>query len=80
MAIIVQHKENRKKYILLGTGFGAFKSTRPSYFGGSLFPKNEEGSFKIVAICDKNNEILWCESKYLEVISIDGKTPADLIE
>ncbi len=28
MAVVVKHIESGEKYILLGTGFGAFKATR----------------------------------------------------
>ncbi len=72
--IIVKHNENGKKYILLGTGYGAFKATRPSYFGGNLFPKNEEGTYQMVAITDETNKIFWCPSKDLTILSADGKT------
>lgn len=41
MAIIVEHKDSGKKYILLGTGFGTFKALRPSIFFGNWFPKEQ---------------------------------------
>ncbi len=41
MATIVQHLDTYDKYILLGAGFGAYKATRPSFFGGNLFPNEE---------------------------------------
>ena len=54
MATIVRSKQNGKKYILLGTGFGAYKATRPGVFFGNLIPEEEQGQIKMVAVCDKD--------------------------
>lgn len=72
MAIIVRDKNTNNKYILLGTGFGAYKAVRPSFFGGNLLPHEEEGTIGTVAVCDKKGEISWIDSNDLQVIKIDG--------
>lgn len=72
MAIIVCHKKTNKKYILLGTGFGAFKAVRPSLLGGNFIPHEEEGNIKMVSVCDKNGNINWFYSNNLYVIQVDG--------
>lgn len=72
MAIIVQHKKTKKKLVLLGVGYGAYKSSRPGFFGGNLFPNEEEGSVKAVSVCDKEGNILWISSDMIKVIEVDG--------
>ncbi len=72
MAIVVKNKENNRKYILLGTGFGAYKAVRPSFFGGNLLPHEEEGTITIVAVCNYKGDIIWIESDKLQVIEVDG--------
>lgn len=72
MAIIVRHRNTNKRYILLGTGFGAFKAVRPSFFGGNLLPHEEEGIMKMVSVSDKNGNINWFYSDNLQVIEVDG--------
>jgi hypothetical protein len=70
--IIVKNRMKLKKYILLGTGLGAYKAVSPSFFGGNLFPKEEEGTIKTVAVCDANGDIFWFESDELQVVEVDG--------
>ena len=41
MAVIVKHIESGERYILLGTGFGAYKATRPSLFFGNWSPQKK---------------------------------------
>ncbi len=79
MATIVLHKETGKRYVLIGTGLGAFKSTRPSFFGGNLFPNEEEGEIPVAAVSDENGEIIWIYTNELEVLEIDGKTIKELL-
>ncbi len=43
MAIILEHRFTHEKYILLGAGFGMFRSSRPSVFMGAFNPIVEEG-------------------------------------
>lgn len=72
MSVIVKNKSTQKKYILLGTGFGAYKAIRPSLIGGNLLPHEEEGMIKVVAVCDYKGDINWINSDNLQVIEIDG--------
>ncbi|GKX31951.1 hypothetical protein SH1V18_44310 [Vallitalea longa] len=70
--IIVKDKRTNKNYILLGTGFGAYKAVRPSLLGGNFIPHEEEGTVETVAVCDKFGDISWHESSDLQVIKVDG--------
>ncbi len=72
MATIVKHKKTNKKYIFLGVGYAAYKASRPSFFGGNLLPKEEEGTMKIVSVCDQEGNILWFDPEHLQVTKVDG--------
>lgn len=79
MATIVQSKLDGKKYVLLGTGFGAFKATRPGVFFGNLVPEEEKGEITMVAVCDDDGQIRWTHSDALTVVKVDGQSPAALL-
>lgn len=72
MPIVVEHRKTLKKFILLGVGYGTYKATRPSFIGGNLFPNEEEGETRVVAVCDKNGNIIWFSPNKLRVVEIDG--------
>jgi len=80
MATIVAHKKSGGEYILLGAGYGAYKATRPSFFFGNLAPAEETGEYSLVLICDSSGKTGWVDSEDLEVISVDGRTPADVLQ
>ena len=73
MATIVFHQQTGKRFLLVGTGYGAFKSSRPSFFGGSLFPHEEEGQIPLAAICGSDGRIEWVYTNELVVVEIDGR-------
>lgn len=79
LATIVTHKKAEKNYVLLGTGFGAYKTTRPSFLGGNLFPKEDEGTIQVVAVCDKTGSIYWIPSSELQVVKVEGKRLGDIV-
>lgn len=72
MTIIVKHLETQQFFALIGTGYGAYKATRPSLFGGSLIPHEDEGEIPVAAVCDNKGQIQWLYTKDLKVIEIDG--------
>nr|WP_150959579.1 hypothetical protein [Aneurinibacillus sp. XH2] len=72
MAVVVLHKPSGERYLLLGTGFGAYKAARPSLFGGNLFPHEEAGEIPAAAVCDELGNIHWFYTEELQVLEIDG--------
>lgn len=80
MATIVKYQENDGHYILLGAGFGTYKSSRSSTLIGDLFPTENSGERPVVAICDFNGKIAWVYSEKIEVIRVDGKSPSEILE
>lgn len=79
MATIVQHRDTKVVYALIGTGYGAYKATRPSLLGGSLLPYEESGEIPVAAVCDKTGVIKWFYTDELEVLEIDGIKVEDLL-
>lgn len=80
MAVIVRHKERDAEYILLGAGLGAWRSMRPGIFFGNLAPHDESGTIEAVLVCNSQGVVVWIPSEDLEVVSIDGATPAELLD
>jgi hypothetical protein len=79
MATIVEHIATGKKYLLLGTGFGAYKATRPSLFFGNLAPSEEEGISPMTAVCDDSGAIFWVRSHEMRVVEVDGVKPGEAL-
>lgn len=78
MAIIVEHKKNGTRYFVLGTGYGMYKAVQPSFFGGSLFPDEDEGVVQAVGVCDAEGNICFIDSNLFRVIEIDGVLIKDI--
>ncbi len=72
MSTIVAHKETGRHYLLIGTGYSFFKDSRPSFFGGVLFPHEDEGEAMCAAICDEKGAIIWVQTSEIEVIEVNG--------
>lgn len=80
MATIVLHKESGKKYILLGTSYSVYKDSQPSFMGGALFPHEEEGLFRMAALCDRSGEVQWISTDDIRVVEVDGRNLDELLE
>lgn len=78
MATLVKNNKSGKYYYLLGTSYSFYKDTTPSFFGGNLFPNEDEGEFKLAAVSDPNGEIMWFSTNELTVIEVDGKRVIEL--
>jgi len=72
MATIVEHRTTRGRYVVLGASYSMWKSARASRILGDLFPVEEEGTIKAVAVCDASGDLHYFSSDLLKVISVDG--------
>ena len=79
MATIVRHDPTNRKYVLIGSGFGAFQSKKPNWLLGDLMADTSEGQHAMTCVCDSCGDLRWVESTQLTVISIDGSSPTDLL-
>lgn len=75
MAIIVKHNETGKHLALIGTGYGAFQSNGSAYYMSS-----HSGEMTMLACAFPDGRILWCDSKDVTVVEIDGMSPDKLLE
>jgi len=67
------------RFILLGAGYGAFKATRPGVFFGNLSPIEESSEIPMVLVCNASGETAWVKSSHLEVVSVDGVSPSEVL-
>jgi hypothetical protein len=79
MATLVKNIKSGKCYYLLGASYSFYKDTVPSFFGGNLFPNEEEGEFKIAAVCNELGEIEWFLTEEIIVVEVDGIKVSELI-
>ncbi|MDJ0833581.1 MAG: hypothetical protein QNJ69_08685 [Gammaproteobacteria bacterium] len=73
MATIVKHTESGEKYVLLGSGFGAYQSKKPNWFFGDLMADTDEGQYAMICVCNSEGQIGWLESSKVVVDTVDGK-------
>ena len=79
MATIVRSKKNQQKFVLLGSGFGAYQSKKPNWFFGDLMADTDQGQYAMVCVCDASGRIGWLESSDVEVVSVEGQSPGSIL-
>ena len=80
MATILRHLESGRQYILVGTGLGMFRSVKPHWFFGNIGQEKQEGVHPCVAVADASGKLRWFDSEDLELVSVDGLSPAEALE
>lgn len=79
-AVTVKQVESGEKYILLGTGFGAFKATTPSLSFGNLAPPEESSHGAALAVCNGQGQMGGIHPDGFQVIEVDDKPPAESLQ
>ena len=79
MATVVKNVRTNSRYILLGSGFGAYQSKKPNWFFGDLMADTAQGQYAMVCVCDNNGKIGWLESSDVVVESVDGENVNDAL-
>ncbi len=80
MATIVTNVETGGTYILLGGGYGAYQSARPSAFLGNLSPQVSGAEHSLALVTDASGQLGWVEVAKLQVVSVDGRSPAETLD
>ena len=80
MATIVKLRDSDRHGILVGVGYGMFKSSRPGMIFGDIAPNEKSGESEMAAVSTATGQILWCPSKDLTIVSIDGKAPSEHLQ
>lgn len=78
MATIIKHNTTGKTYCLLGTGFGAYQSSKPNMFLGNWMADVAEGQYAMVCVCDKQGKVSWIQAENVSIVSIDGQNVSEL--
>jgi hypothetical protein len=80
MAIIVEYLKDNKKYIYIGASYSYYKEKSPSFFGGNLFPNEEEGEFNCVLVSDELGHLVWLPAQEVKLISVNGSSPSEILQ
>lgn len=79
MATIVRRRKSDEFYVLIGTGLGAYRATESQWLFGQIAAEEDSDVLPVVAVSDAEGTILWIAAEEIEVVSVDGKTPAELV-
>ena len=74
LATIVESIKDGDRFVLLGSGFGAYQSKKPNWSFGDLMADTDEGQFAMVCVSDVNGRVGWLESSQVRVVSVDGQS------
>ena len=80
MAVIVTLEDSKERYVLLGTGYGSYKALKPNWFWGNLVADKDEDSYPVAALADRWGKVGWTTTENLSVVSIDGRTPREILD
>lgn len=80
MATIVRFRGNGGEYILLGGGFGSYRSKTPHVFFGDWAPEDIYAEIPVAFLCDHAGKTGWVRSEQIEVISVDGRSPEEILD
>lgn len=75
MATIVRHNDTGKHLILVGTGYGAYQSKAADRFVN----EQKSGEITVLACAFPDGRVLWCDSKEITVVEVDGKSPSEIL-
>lgn len=77
MATIFIHEGTGKRYVLVGTGLGMYRTSRPHRLIGNMGGEETSGTHDCVCGADERGVLHWFESDDLTVLTVDGKTPKE---
>ena len=79
MATIVRILASKKHYVSLGAGFGMYKVVGETGRLGSWDRGKLEGQEELLAVADAEGYASFVPIKDVRVVSIDGRTPAEIL-
>jgi len=75
MAIIVEDKNDFKRYILLGAGHGMFKGETVDLLIKTI---EDKGEILSLAVCDNLGNVRFMYQEDVRVVEVDGQPVADI--
>jgi len=79
MTAIVEEIKTGERFVLLGTGFGAYQSMNKNLLFGEIISEVDKGQFAMVCVCNSEGKIGWFKSMEVKVINVDGRGPGELL-
>ncbi|MBL8753769.1 MAG: hypothetical protein JNK15_10755 [Planctomycetes bacterium] len=79
MAIIVTHVDKGGRFVVLGASVSKWATSTGHVLFGDLAPVEKSGVVRSVAVCGADGKIQFADADQLRVVSIDGKTPQELL-
>ena len=79
MATIVKLKDSGAHAVLVGEGYGQFRTDRADEGWAGWSIAEASGESEMAAVSNATGEILWFSTDHLEVVSIDGESPFELL-
>lgn len=79
MATIIEHIASKRRYVLVGAGFGTWDTSVAGRFLGAGNPQRDSGTQSMLALADGSGVVAWFASDQVRILSVDGKTPEQLL-
>jgi hypothetical protein len=79
MAIVVTHKQQGGRFVVLGANYTKWKTARGSAVFGDLFPVEKEGADRVLTVCGADGVIQFGDADEFVVLTIDGQSPEQLL-
>ena len=79
MATVVEDTESGHRFVVIGAGYGMFKSARPGLILGDLVPNVAQGNVSVLAVCDADGHVGWLPTSRARVVSVDGASPGEVL-
>ena len=64
-------------FVVMGNYMSKIK---PNWFMGNLMSDTENGDAKVIFVCDENGKPLYTHFDKVRIVSVDGKSPSELLE
>ena len=78
-ATVVQDQQTGTLYVVLGAGFAASATAKPSFFFGNLVPDKSRETMSLFALCDRDGNIGWLPTDRFSVVLIGGSSPSEAL-
>lgn len=80
MATIVKHLSSNRLFILVGSGFGEYRTTQASVVFGNWHHDVTSGEHPMSCVCDNEGVMHWLASSELKVEFVDGQSPQGIFD
>lgn len=79
MSTIIRHVERGEEYVLVGSGLGMFRASRPHWFLGDLGKTTEDGVHACVCAADGEGRLCWFDSDEVVVVRVGDASAGEVL-